>query len=575
MTTQVGPFEPRTTTRLRPIRRRTRATLRPIDQPKTARRTHADAIWSVVSMPWFAMVVLGLMAFDLRAFRLGQSWDIFVDEITYLRLSQNVAHHLSVTLYGVHFYLHPPAFFFLQALYIRLMSPTGSVIEQVQNVRYLNALIASVSAALLFYIGYRIQGQMSGLIAALMFALDPFVIRVSSRNLLDPSAVMWVLLGYAILFSIEDLKSDTVPWWRGIAAGVAFGLGLLTKDMIFFLTLVPLGVCFIRGWSLSRPLAFLVSVVTAATYLPYLFTVVIIGDWTLFVDDKTRGALRLAGAIQETGFNKPGNQSLVSAVTAQIDAFATTYAILGLGLLAVGLLLPVGGHRGRLIAIWTGSAYTLLAYSIAFGTLEEQFFYYLVVPSIVSIAVASTMLYRGKLIAQRYRRLCLGAGTFLVLIFVAWSGAIWLRVHTTPDNGYQRVVSYLNENVPRGTHVSVTTDTAQFIMAGYESGVWVTPAQWRDHRVEYVVISTSEINKGYSFVGEDTLTWLEGNAQLVYSFDGPTFGSLRVYRLPASFAYSGGDPPLTSGDRTAARSDDDGVHTQSEYPPDYAIKTYR
>jgi 4-amino-4-deoxy-L-arabinose transferase-like glycosyltransferase len=505
-------------------------------------------------MPWFVMVVLGLIAFDLRAFRLGPSWDIFVDEITYLRLSQNVAHHLSVTLYGVHFYLHPPAFFFLQALYIRIVDPTGSVIEQVQNVRYLNALVASVSAALLFYIGYRLQGHLTGFIAALMFALDPFVIRVSSRNLLDPSAVMWVLFGYAMLFSIEDLKNNDVPWRRGIAAGLAFGMGLLTKDMIFFLTLVPLGVCFIRDWSLSRPLAFLVSAVTAAAYLPYLFTVVIIGDGRLFFDEKTRGALRLAGAIQETGFNKPGNQSFLSAVTAQLDTFATTYAILGLGLLAVGLLLLAGRPREQLVAVWTGSAYMLLAYSVAFGTLEEQFFYYLVVPSIVSIAVAGTMLYRERMIPQQYQRLCLGAGSFLILIFVAWSGAIWYRVHTTPDNGYQRVVTYLNENVPLGTHISVTTDTAQFIMAGYVSGVWVTPVQWRDHRVEYVVVSTSEINKGYSYAGQDTLKWLEGNAQLVYAFNGPTFGSMRVYRLPASFATAGSDSAVRGARAIAAPS---------------------
>jgi 4-amino-4-deoxy-L-arabinose transferase-like glycosyltransferase len=463
-----------------------------------------------------------------------------------------VAHHLSVSLYGVHFYLHPPAYFFIQALYIRLINPTGSVIEQVQNVRGLNALVAGVSAALLFYIGYRIQGRLSGLIAALMFALDPFVIRVSSRNLLDPSAVMWVLLGYAILLSIEDLQSEAVPCWRGIAAGLAFGMGLLTKDMIFFLTLVPLAICFIRGWSLSRPLAFLVSAVTAVSYLPYLFIVVLIGDGHLFVDEKTRGALRLAGAIQETGFNKPGNQTFLSAVTAQIDTFATTYAILGLGLLAVVLLLLVGAQRGKLVAVWTGSAYILLAYSVAFGTLEEQFFYYLVVPSIVSIAVASTMLYREQLVPRRYRRLFFSTGAALVVLFVTWSAAIWFRVHTTPDNGYQHVVSYLNDNVPRGTHISVTTDTAQFIMAGYVSGVWVTPEEWRDHRVEYVVVSTSEIDKGYSFAGADTLTWLEGNAQLTYEFNGPTFGSMRVYRLPANFASSGGDPRPAAGDRTFA-----------------------
>ncbi len=478
------------------------------------------------------MSVLAFLAFGLRAFRLGRSWDIFVDEITYLRLSQNVANHLSVSLYGSHFYLHPPAFFFLQALYLKLVDPNGSVIVQVQSVRYVNTLVAAVSTALLFYIGYRIEGRLSGLIAALMFAFDPFVIRISSRNLLDPSAVMWVLLGYALLLSVDDLRREPAPRLIGVAAGLAFGMAFLTKDMTLFLTLVPLAICYVLDWSVSRPLARLTAVVTASCYLPYLLIVAAVGDTRPFLHQKFRGVLRLLGAIQETGFHRHGSPSFLSAIFAQLDTFATTYVIIALGLLAIWVLLMAGGEQRRLVAVWAGSAYVLLAYSVGFGTLEEQFFYYLVIPSIVAIAVASKTYYQTRANTFQHRQRIVLAGTWLTLVFVLWSGTVWWRIHTTPDNGFQRLETYLQQNVSGGSRIAVTTQTGQFVTTGYVTGIWVTPAELRQHHARYAIVSTSEIDKGYSFAGKDLLLWLRQNAQLEYSFHEPSFGSLRLYRLP-------------------------------------------
>ena len=72
--------------------------------------------------PWAVALLLGLLAFALRVVNLGRSWDIFVDEIIYFRISQSVARGQGVEFLGNDFYLHPPGFFYLQAAYMKVLS---------------------------------------------------------------------------------------------------------------------------------------------------------------------------------------------------------------------------------------------------------------------------------------------------------------------------------------------------------------------------------------------------------------------------------------------------------------------
>src|SRR5437016_2463754 len=67
--------------------------------------------------------VIYLIAWGLRAVYLGRSFDIFYDELIYLRISENVAQGLGVKYYTSPFYLHPPLFFLIEGAYLRLAAP--------------------------------------------------------------------------------------------------------------------------------------------------------------------------------------------------------------------------------------------------------------------------------------------------------------------------------------------------------------------------------------------------------------------------------------------------------------------
>jgi hypothetical protein len=292
----------------------------PLDEPRWGAATR----WAIVA-------VLALAAYLLRAYHLDTSSDIFVDEVTYLRLGQSVAHDGRVYLYGEPFFLHPPAFFFVEGAVLLLLSLDGDLIEQIYAMRHINAVLAGVSAGALLVIGRSVAGLPAGVTAAAFFALDPFVMRLNSRNYLETLAITGILVGYAVLVPAVTGPRSEVGLARSLVVGVAFGVALLTKDMTAFLSVVPMGVCFVLGWSIERRATLRVALATAAVYGVYPVAIVLSGHTSDFVDQKFRGLARFTGQIQETGFNQEGGPSFSAAILSNLEAFAATYVLIAVG----------------------------------------------------------------------------------------------------------------------------------------------------------------------------------------------------------------------------------------------------
>ena len=488
--------------------------------------------WLQRLAPWTAAVLIGVATFVLRAVRLDVSWDIFVDEISYLRISQSVAQHLEVTLYGNAFYLHPPAYFFLEGAYIKLFPPTGDLIHQIYDVRYLNVALASITAVVLLGIGRRLAGWPVGIAAAAIFAFEPFIIKMNSRNYLDTAAMMWVVLGYYVLFSAINEEKRRLPLWRPLAAGFLFGLGLLTKDMTAFATLLPLAVCFFAGWAMPRLQSMLVGVIALLTYAPYPVTVYAIGDWRDFSFQKLSGASRLAGLIHETGFNMEGGPSFLDAILINLREFFTTYALLATGSLSVLVLFFFfTGAAMRLLLAWTASTYALLGYIVVLGTLEEQFFYFLIVSSILATVATAKLVLEATALDIRVRPALLAATVLLAVAFFSWTSYVWAETHFAPDNGYERVAAYVRE-VPEEYSVGVSNDTTQFVMKDLivNDKIYGSVEELRADQVDYLVISSKLVEQGYG-PSPEFYRWVKSHGSLVYGYVGRSFGLMGVYRL--------------------------------------------
>jgi hypothetical protein len=213
------------------------------------------------------------------------------------------------------------------------------------------------------------------------------------------------------------------------------------------------------------------------------------------------------------------------------------------------LLAIYGADRAKLVAAWGGSAYAMMAYAVAAGTLEEQFFYFLVVPAMAANAGAIVLLRRGHLVegflgatrpAQWGGRLLLGRtghwagriGTAVAVLFVIWTSYVWVDVRTTPDNGYERTLAYLEANVHEGARIGVTTETAEFLLDRYRATVVTSVEDIRAMDAEYVLVSDRLTELGYSTIDESVLGWLTDNGEPVYSTTGPSFGTLSVIAIP-------------------------------------------
>ncbi len=494
--------------------------------------------------PRLWLVLLGVMGltFLLRAFHVGPTWDIHVDELTYLNISRYVEQRLHVRLYGEPFYLHPPAYFFLEAAWLKLFHPAGDLIQQVYAARYLNVLLGTLTSGLLFLLGRRIAGWQAGLIAALLFALDPFMVRSNSQTLLETSAMFWTLLGWTVLFGAAG---------RGVfrrrdvlLTGVAFGLALLTKEMLVFLTLLPLGLLFLVNWSVPRKVAAAIASVSLLSYLPYPLIVFLVGDWRLFMEAKFSGVSRFLGATKVTGFKRAGGPSLADAVIANLQTFATTYLLVLTGLVALVILLRRGDRLMRMLAALLGSAYLMLGFSVVIGTLEEQFFYYLVVPSMLATGVALWLLMEQP---SRLRRGYVFTGRVAGGLFMLWTLFVWNHFHGSPSNGYEQLRNYLGRNVPAGSRISTLTEESMFLLGGYSTAVWNDVTALRGGQAQYAVLSTQQVAKGYGYATPEFKAWLDQNARLVAAFPSRSYGQLNLYKLPAFLASGRLGNPVTVG----------------------------
>ncbi len=483
-------------------------------------------------LPLFA----GLLVFALRAYRLGDSFDIFIDEITYLRLSEAVARGFHVYLYGEPFFLHPPAWFFIEGGYLRLLGPGGSLIEQIYAMRVLSVLAATLSGGLILLIAQRVAGLTAALVAVLLFALDPFTVKVNSLNMLETPTLLFVLAGYAVIVYALPREGEARRFLteHALLAGVFFGLAILTKDMALFLTLLPLGVLFVLNWSLPRRRIAEIGATALAVYAVYPAVTALSGHWPLFVEEKFSGLQRFTGLMKVTGFgHQGGGPSFFDSILARMDPFASTYLLLALGVPAVAVLLVRGGALNRLVAVWTASAYALLGYAVFFGTLEEHFFYFLIMPGIVAVTAAGAVVYPWAM-ERRVPRPGIAMAGGLLAFLLAWSSYQWVKVHTLPDNGYERLLTYVRDNVPRGSNVASTSQTAQFLLDGYLSGPWgdwVEPGELVAFDPQYLLIDEHSLTWNHGPRSDLLLAWVSENARPVYTFTNRDHHRLVLYDL--------------------------------------------
>ncbi|WP_371478215.1 ArnT family glycosyltransferase [Kitasatospora sp. NBC_00315] len=465
----------------------------------------------------------------LRLVGLGRAQDIFGDEVYYRAIGNSVASGGFPYFPGDGgelFFLHPPGYFYLEAGWQRLFGYRPDIVAGIYQMRSLNAVLAGATAAVLVVLVARLRSRYAAAAIAALFALDPFVLRVNDRVLLETATMFWVLLGYLVLIGLTRRPLPARPGARALAGGLLLGLAVLTKDEAALMTTVPVLVAMVLGWGPPRRL---LAWAAAASLLPYTVYVVVVaanGHLVDLVNTKTVGVQRLLGLVQETGFNAPRAPSLWSRLGHQASTFGVTYLLLAVGAVALYRLLRRGDQARRLLALLHASAAVTLVYALLFGTLEEQALYLLLVPTMISVVLAAPVVRRPV------TRAAVAALVALTLA-LGLSGAAYATGRITPDDGYSELRAYMAAHVPaRAAVATVGGDSDLILTDRYRVGAWVTPAQRAAAQARYAVVFPQAVEHGYSTATPDQARALMREGRLLYVFHGRSYGTIALYELP-------------------------------------------
>ncbi|MGY1914989.1 ArnT family glycosyltransferase [Blastococcus sp. SYSU DS0973] len=488
-----------------------------------------------------AVALVGWAAL-LRLTSYGSAYELFVDEITYARISESVEAQGDLLLYGRPFFLHPPLYFLTQGSVLELFETNSDVFVLVDTLRLSNIAISLLVAVALCALLVRSAGPAAGLLALALYAIDPFMNRYNGRVMIETLVALWVVLGYLALTFARSPRhgrhavnpaphAERRPLVVGVISGLFFGCAALTKETSVALYVVPLLVSAVWPRVLSRYVSVIALLTTVATYCVYPVTVLLSGRWPQYFEQKFRGIQRMVGIVQETGFNRPEAPSFIGRLLANVPLLGGSYVLIGLGVLAAVVLARRGDPRMQLLSLWFAGAAALLAYQMLFGTLEEHMFFYLVLPSLATVPAACPVLLRGSSTRGHRSRVTRAAVGIVLVALVAVNAVSWSRTNLERDDGFRMMTAWIRENVEPSTRIAALADTSQFLLRGYGVLSEPDPAELERLGAEYVVTSSAQVERGYGRATPATVDWLRTNADIVYQRYTRTSGNLIVWRL--------------------------------------------
>jgi hypothetical protein len=313
-----------------------------------------------------------------------------------------------------------------------------------------------------------------------------------------------------------------------IFAGLLFGYAILTKDIFAIMTIAPV---FLAGlWRTTLPWR-AVAIVCSSAVVPYAIYLLLVSTDSLiglWFRAKESGLERMVGLQQTTGFNDPHSPSLVSRLTGEIFQFGTSYILLAL-CPVVGVIAARSQHSfRRLIGLCALTMGAFGIYTALFGTFEEQYGYGVMIASVLGIGAAYPEVrerWPGRAVALRV------CGVTLILLTIT----LGIRAEVTPDDGVLQVRSWVQVHLPANARVGVTTSTSQWAFANDPRfGVWPSARSMWQHQADYILTQSLLTNEGYGYARKSMLQWLQGHAQAVFEFTGPTNGQTVLWYVDPS-----------------------------------------
>ncbi len=465
---------------------------------------------------------------------IATSPDTQYDEVVYTRAAQQVAQDWHLTWSNVAFFVHPPLSFLTQAAWLRLLGLQNAPLEQaIVAARVVTAvtmafaiLLLGLLAAYLAPAAGRTRGLvLVGLVVGIA-AFDPVLLRYGRLALIEPLALIAAMLTLCLAIRLRDARALVyVP-----IVGLATGLTLLTKEVTVFSLFTPVVhavICRDRrrikvtgggfAWGLGL-------------WLLFPLWAYALGLTPDFVNSQFGTFQRLIGLLQITGWNRPG-VSFTSALFAQLGDYATSYLFLGLGALSLlWLMTRALSGAARWLLAWLITSYAFAAYMTLLGTLNEQFFVYILPTAIVgTVMTADAALTRLRNVKAR---VVIAAGAALLVLGTSITG--WVRLYTTDNSAIFSITDTIRDTLPNCATFSVTGDPDRFsyMLPGTRVAMYATGEGAQAHGIHLFILSDKDVASGYGDATAELTQWVRARGTLIDSHDTFTYDGLEVWRTP-------------------------------------------
>jgi O-antigen/teichoic acid export membrane protein len=473
--------------------------------------------------------------------------DNVYDEVVYTQAARNVAATWHLTWTNPPIFVHPPIFFLLQAAWLRVTGEvTGPVIDAVHAARVLTGAFEALNVGLLALLTYRLaercrasRRRTLALCVALTAALDPVLLRYSRLAVIEPVALCLSLLALNLAWSLRRHR----PLTYASAVGLCTGAALLTKELTIFLVVSPvLFACLERDRNLLGR-TFGALGVGLASWLLFPLWALQLGLTGEFFQVQTRTLQRLVGLIQATGWNRPG-VSFEAAVLRSASHYVSSYIVLALGLVAIcWLWWGRNTTSANFVCAWLTTSFGLGAFLVTVGTLNEQFFVYVLPACIVaSVFMVDALIVRAQILGRAVgwsARIARPAIIVLVAVFgtslLTASVVSWVRQYSGNSQGVSRVARTIATTLPPCTIVNGSGDPEKYFYLGGRDVAYYTegPAAL-SHGIHYFILAPNDVVAHYGNMTPGLASWIRGHGTAVASFPSKTYDAVQLWHVPAN-----------------------------------------
>jgi 4-amino-4-deoxy-L-arabinose transferase-like glycosyltransferase len=486
-------------------------------------------------------VVVGLITFLIQGYRLSAGPDVFSDEGSYLMVGMNVARGIGFIVDNQRFFYHPPAYFLIEAAYIKLTGLTNAdPITALFSVRYLNIFFSALTASVLLLCGRKLHSNRAGWIMVALFVLDSYVQRINRRNMLETFTMLCLLLGIYLFFS----RRERLMKWQWLGAGVAFGLAVLSKEPMFIPLFALLGVAV---WTRRTQLMDAVRVVIIACliYLAYPLGELVTGQGPAYLSFKLGEVDRLVQSVTGAGLATTAQKTASPQnIWGLLGAYASSYLLIALaGVFTIVLFLRYRHLiEGRYLLAWSVLSF---GYIFILGRISDQYFYFLIVPS--AVIVNGYVLAKLFDSAQSHRWLGIVLSLFLCLLLI-YNSAVWvIRYAYGSDDGYARIITYIKTRLPPGETIDVSDDVSYYLLSPtYNVRLDRDKGEIMDLHEHYFIISSKDRWGGYNGTTPEFYDWVVKNSQPLVVEDEESFWTIGLYYFKEPGVTSTPVPPQTS-----------------------------